>query len=134
MRALLGRRGGRLRPLMLFLFYTACQPCVERLQDVQRIYDELGSKGLDVVIVSIRPMDDDAKLADCLRASRIHLPVFILSELTDDMAEEFFLPDWEAVVPSVFVYDRAGHLVTSTTETKNINYDRLHSQALKVLR
>src|SRR5262249_23920891 len=64
MRMLLGRRGGRRRPLTLYLFYTACRPCTDRLGDIERLNNEYRDKGLDVALVSIAPMDDRRNLLD----------------------------------------------------------------------
>ena len=137
MRAFLGRNRSRGRPLMIFLFYSACRPCLDKLAAIQQVSDDFGRKGrevaLDVALVSIRPMDDEVRLAGCIRKSNTHLPVYLLSELNDDIAEEFFLPDWEAVVPSVFFYDQKGRLASSVTDANEINYQALHRRAKKFL-
>src|SRR5262249_37771086 len=73
MQTLLGRRGGRRRPLALYLFYTDCRPCTDRLGDIERLYDEYRDKGLDVALVSIAPMDDRPKLLDLLGRINAHI-------------------------------------------------------------
>jgi len=100
-RTLLGCHGGSQRPLALYLFYTDCQPCTDRLGEIRRLYDEYRDKGLDVALVSIAPMDDRPKLLDVLEHINSHIPTFLLDKMDHDFAEEFFLRDWEPVVPSV---------------------------------
>ena len=87
MRALLGRLRPRPRPLVLYLFYTACRPCTDRLGDIERLFDAYQHKGLDVVLVSIAPMDDPSKLTDVLDRMSAQIPTFLLDELDDDFAD-----------------------------------------------
>ena len=134
MRTLLGRRGGRQRPLALYLFYTDCQPCTDRLGEIRSLYDEYRDKGLDVVLVSIAPMDDRRKLLDILGHINSHIPTFLLDKLDDDFAEEFFLRDWEPVVPSVFFYTPGGKLKYPETAAESINFPSLQRHAEKLLR
>ncbi len=51
MRVLTGRQGGRAHPLLLYLWYTDCQPCRTYFSDVERISREYQGRGLDVVTV-----------------------------------------------------------------------------------
>jgi len=134
MRDLLGRRPGRRRPLVLYLFYTACRPCTDRLGDIERLFDEYQPRGLDVVLVSIAPMDDPSKLTDVLGRMNAQIPTFLLDKLDDDFAEEFFLRDWEPVVPSVFLYNPRGKLQYSRTNAESISFRSLQRLAEDLLR
>jgi len=134
MKELLGRRGGRRRPLALYLFYTDCRPCTDRLGEIVRLYDQYRDKGLDVVLVSIAPMDDRSKLLDALGHLNTRMPTFLLDKLDDDFAEEFFLHDWEPVVPSVFFYSPRGKLEYSAPTAESINFVTLQRNAEKLLR
>lgn len=133
MKTLLGRPGGRRRPIVVYLFYTACRPCTDRLRDLQRLFEDYQIKGLDVALVSIAPMDDAAKLLDVLRPYNTSIPIFLLDSLDDDFAEEFFMPDWEPIVPSVFFYNSAGILQEAEVEADSINYSSLKRHAEKLL-
>lgn len=130
---LIGRRGGRSRPLLLFLWYTACQLCRERLEDVIRINNEYRERGLDLALVSISPIVNQASLSRFLTENKIGAPAYLLEALEDELAEEIFLRDWEVTVPSVFFYDHRGHLMASETEVKRINYQILKDDAVKLL-
>lgn len=133
-RKLIGRRGGgRPHPLLLFLWHTACQPCRERIADVARIGDEYRARGLEVALVSVGAADDREKVSLFLTEHRINAPAYLLDDLTDELAEEIFLRDWEVTVPAAFFYDRRGQLVTSETIIGRIGYETLKSDALKLL-
>jgi hypothetical protein len=134
MRALLGRLRPRPRPLVLYLFYTACRPCTDRLGDIERLFDAYQHKGLDVVLVSIAPMDDPSKLTDVLDRMSAQIPTFLLDELDDDFAEEFFLRDWEPVVPSVFFYNPRGKLEFSRVDAESISFRSLQRLADELLK
>ncbi len=132
-RKLIGRGGERPRPLMLYLWYTACEDCRTKLLDIQRIYDEYRERGLDVVIVSISPIDSKETLSQYLLNNKIRVPAYLLRELGDDLAEDIFKTDWEVTVPAVFFYDRAGKVICAETDIKNVSYDVLKSDAIKAL-
>lgn len=131
---LIGRNGGRERPLLLYLWYTACEQCRTRLPDVQRIYDEDQVRGLDVVIVSINPIDTKEGLSKYLTENKVTVPAYLLGELDDDLAEDIFKKDWEVTVPAVFFYDKSGKVLFAETEIKNVSFDVLKSDAIKMLR
>jgi hypothetical protein len=116
------------------LFYTACRPCTDRLGDIERLFDEYQPRGLDVVLVSIAPMDDPSKLNDVLGRMTEQIPTFLLDKLDDDFAEEFFLRDWEPVVPSVFFYNPRGKLQYSRTDAESISFRSLQRLADDLLR
>src|SRR5215831_11028914 len=97
-KSLVGIRGGRARPLLLYLWYTACQTCCAKLTDVDTIYAEYHDRGLDVALVSIRPMDNKDSLSAYLEGHNTHAPVYLLDDLDEDLSEQIFLKDWEAVV------------------------------------
>ncbi len=132
-KSLIGRGGGRTRPLMLYLWYTACEPCRARLSDVERIYDEYQTRGLDVAIISISPIDHKETLSKYLMENKVRVPAYLLQRLDDELAEDIFKPDWEVIVPSAFFYDVKGHLVSSETELAGISYASLKTDANKLL-
>ena len=134
MRRLLGRPGGRKQPLVLYLFYTDCRPCTDRLGEIARLYDQYRDRGLDVALVSIAPMDNSHKLLEVLGHLNAHIPIFLLDKLDDDFCEEFFLRDWEPVVPSVFFYSRGGKLEYSEARAESINFPSLRHHTEKLLR
>jgi hypothetical protein len=133
MKILLGRNGGRRRPIAVYFFYTDCRPCIDRLGDIHKLFEDYQAKGLDVALVSIAPMDDSAKLLKVLTRYDTSIPTFLLDRLDDDFAEEFFMPDWEPIVPSVFFYNSAGILQESEAEADSINYSSLKRHAEKLL-
>jgi len=133
MRELVGLTGKRTRPLMVYLWYTACQPCDQRLADIDRIFLEFKNKGLDVALVAIEPMDEPEELSKYLKDHRIVTPTYLLNSFEDDLSNDVFLKDWEAIVPSVFFYDRTGHIVFSETKEARIDYSQLKPRVLQAV-
>ena|SRR5215472_152703 len=133
MRTLVGLNGKRARPLMVYLWYTDCQPCDDRLPDVGKIYQEFKGKGLDVALVAIEPMDGTEKLSKYLTDHKIQTPTYLLNSFEDDLSNDVFLKDWEAIVPSVFFYDKTGHIVFSETAETHIDYAQLKPRISKAL-
>jgi cytochrome oxidase Cu insertion factor (SCO1/SenC/PrrC family) len=132
-KTLIGRGGHRDRPLLLFLWYTACEPCRSRLPDIERIYDEYHTRGLDVVIVSINPIDTKDALSLYLTKHRVRVPAYLLRKLDDELAEDIFLHDWEVIVPSAFFYNPEGQLMFAKTDLSGAYYEVLKGFADKVL-
>lgn len=130
---LIGRLGRRERPLLVYMWYTACEQCRSRLRDVQRIYDEDQTRGLDVVVVSINPIDTKESLSKYLSEHKVTVPAYLLGELDDELAEDIFKREWEVTVPSMFFYDPKGHLIFSETEPSAISYSSLKIHADKLL-
>jgi hypothetical protein len=133
MRTLVGLNGKRTGPLMVYLWYTACQPCDDKLVDIDKIYLEFKNKGLDVALVAIEPMDDTKGLVKYLYDHKIVTPTYLLNSFEDDLSNDVFLKDWEAIVPSVFFYDRNGHIIFSETDETHIDYRQLKPRLLEAL-
>jgi len=125
MRTLVGLNGKRISPLMVYLWYTACQPCDDRLTDIDKIFLEFKNRGLDVALVAIEPLDETKGLLQYLSDHKIVTPTYLLNSFEDDLSNDVFLKDWEAIVPSVFFYDRNGHIIFSETDETHIDYRQL---------
>jgi len=132
MRALTGRQGGRSRPLLLYLWYTDCQPCRPYFTDVERIAREYQGRGLDIVTVAVGPMDNQEKLAHYFSAPP-QVPVYLLKELTDEVSDEVFQKDWEVTVPATFGYDARGQVVFRHTAIVSDYYSVLKRAAEQLL-
>jgi cytochrome oxidase Cu insertion factor (SCO1/SenC/PrrC family) len=132
-RKLVGIPGGRARPLLLYLWYTACQPCCAKLADVDKVYAEYHDRGLDVALVSIGPMDNKDSLSAYLEEHRVRAPAYLLTELDDELAEQILLKDWEVIVPSAFFYSRSGRVVAADTEAAAIEYSSLKRRVERLL-
>lgn len=131
---LIGRAGGRAKPLMLFLWYTDCQPCRERLPIVERIYHEYAGRGLEVALVSVGPMDNRVKLSRYILDQRLKIPAYLLDDLTDELGEDVFQTDEEIIVPMVLIYNRKGRLIASRTRLEGKHYRDIQTVVEKVLR
>jgi hypothetical protein len=132
-KALVGIPGGRARPLLLYLWYTACQPCCAKLADVDRVYAEYHERGLDVALASISPMDKKDSLSAYLEEHRVRAPAYLLNALDDELAEQIFLKDWEVIVPSAFFYSRSGRVVAAETDARAMEYSTLKRGAERLL-
>lgn len=130
---LIGRSGGRAKPLFLYLWYTDCQPCRERLPAVERIQREYAGRGLEVALVSVGPMDNRTKLTRYLLDQQLNTPAYLLDELTEELAEELFQTDEEIIVPMVLIYDRKGRLIATRTGIEGDYYREIQTAVEKVL-
>jgi len=132
MRALIGRKNdhrGRAKPLLIYLWYTDCGPCQAHFKDVARLWYEYQGRGLDIVAVAISPMDDKEKLTRYFGATPPQVPIYLLKELDDELAEDIFQKDWEVTVPSVFGYDVNGRMVVMLTQIDGDYYAGLKKAA-----
>lgn len=132
MHALIGRRAdhrNRTKPLLLYLWFSDCQPCRAHFNDVERLYREYHARGLDVVTVAVSPMDTKEKLLHYFAAAPPSVPIYLLKKLDDDLAEDIFQKDWEVIVPSIFGYDAKGRVVVMLTQIDGDYYSGLKKAA-----
>lgn len=131
--ALIGRSGGRAKPLLLYLWYTDCEPCRTHFNDVERLSREYHGRGLDVIGVAVAPMDNKEKLLKYFASQATQVPIYLLKNLDDELAEDIFQKDWEVTVPSVFGYDRKGRVQIMLTQIEGDYYAGLKKAAEQLL-
>jgi len=121
-----GRRG---RPLLLHVWASWCQPCVQELPVVANLLREARARGLDVYSVSLdepseRAMQRMRRVLRVQGGDQINLTILRMDD--PDAAVAQIDPDWEGEIPAFFAYDRAGKLRRAHVgEMTREKFDRL---------
>ncbi len=100
--------------LVVNMWATWCQPCREEFPDLVRLHDELASRGLDLVAVSLdTAADAGTSVVPFLEKQGARFPVYIKKAGGDDEFIDSVDPGWSGALPATFVYDAKGRLVRS---------------------
>jgi hypothetical protein len=88
---------------------------IQHFTDVERVWHDYQGRGLDLATVAVGPMDNQEKLLQYFKTAAVQgapqVPIYLLNELTDELAAEVFQKDWEVTVPAAFGYDVQGRVV-----------------------
>ena len=88
-------------------WYRSCAPCVQAMPDLQKLYQEFGSKGL--TILGINPKDtNDNELNSFLQNRNITYPILV-GEGTKEVAKDYMIQ----VYPTYYLVDRTGVILYS---------------------
>ncbi len=106
--------------LVVNLWATWCVPCIQEFPELLKLRREYGSRGLDVVFISI---DDDLKAKQKVLAFLKKMKAsgtFYIKQTEDD---ELFInainPKWSGGLPTTLVYDSSGRLAEMVVEQMN---------------
>ena len=83
---------------------TWCPPCVEEMPTIQKLYDQLHARGLEVFAVSIDALGEQA-VAPFMRDRQLSFPVLLD---TQSVIEQLYRTGG---VPESFIIDKQGRLV-----------------------
>lgn len=83
---------------------TWCQPCIDEMPTIQRLYDLLHARGLEVLAVSLDPLGEQ-KVAPFMRDYQLTFPALL------DAASSVERLYGTAGVPESFIVDKRGLLV-----------------------
>ncbi|MFN0124474.1 MAG: TlpA family protein disulfide reductase [Blastocatellia bacterium] len=99
--------------ILVNLWATWCKPCVKELPDLVRLQQAYKDKKFTVVAVSLDDLEDLRKTVNPFVAQ--NMPDLV-NYLQNDADPEKFVgimdPTWEGIVPTSFVFDRSGKMVT----------------------
>jgi thiol-disulfide isomerase/thioredoxin len=104
---------------------TWCEPCRESLPELDAMQRELGEQGLVVIAVSV---DDDAAAIDRFLAE-LPLALTIVHDRDDALAERWSPPE----MPTTFVIDRAGRIVSMHAGYQRGDADHLRDELARLL-
>lgn len=93
--------------ILVNVWATWCQPCVEEFPDIMKLYGKYKDQGLRIVFISA-DFEDPPKAAEAfLKNQGVDFPTFIKSG--KDMAFINALdPNWSGAIPASWVYDGKG--------------------------
>jgi thiol-disulfide isomerase/thioredoxin len=107
-KAIASQRG---KVVVLNLWATWCQPCVEEFPDLVKLHNSYRSRGLVVMAASVDEPETQSKVRPFLTAQKATFPAFV-RKLGD--AETFINAidkNWSGPVPTTYIYDRNGRQV-----------------------
>jgi thiol-disulfide isomerase/thioredoxin len=94
--------------VLVNVWATWCIPCREEFPDLMRVYRELESRGLRLVLVSADFEDDrEAQVGKFLKGQGVSFPSFLKQE-KDESFIDGIDPEWSGVMPVSLLYDGSG--------------------------
>jgi thiol-disulfide isomerase/thioredoxin len=98
------------RAVLVNVWATWCEPCVEEMPDIVRAYRAHKADGLRLVLVSADDEDGRAEAEKFLAAQGVDVDSFM--KVGDDMAFINGLdPRWTGALPASFLFDGRGRVV-----------------------
>jgi thiol-disulfide isomerase/thioredoxin len=97
--------------VLLNLWATWCEPCVDEFPAIVKLYNQYRSKGLTVMAVSLDDPDDKAKVIQFLGRQKAAFPAYLRRA---GSVEQFFDPvdkKWSGYAPTTYVFGRNGKVV-----------------------
>ncbi|MDW8052544.1 MAG: TlpA disulfide reductase family protein [Armatimonadota bacterium] len=113
------------------LWATWCQPCVEEMPELARFYRNYRRQGVVLIGVSI----DDEPTADqtvppVLRKCKVTYPVVVVKQDLEQFAEQFDA-SWRGEVPRFYIYNKQGKRVK--VWSGSVTYAQLEREVKAVL-
>ena len=95
--------------LLLNVWATWCQPCVEEFPDLVELYSEYQNAAVDIVAISVDYPDEvESKILPFLASQNVSFPVYVADIKKDEDLINALNPSWSGAVPATFIFDAAG--------------------------
>ncbi len=113
--------------VLISFWATWCKPCMEELPEVEKIYSELGEKGLKAFAISVDGERSVAKVEPFVKSKKMTIPVLL--DTNGDVARLFYAKD----VPHTVLIDQSGNVVYSHSGYKKGDEIQLKEKILELL-
>jgi thiol-disulfide isomerase/thioredoxin len=102
----LAKRRGKV--VVVNLWATWCAPCRAEFPALVKLYNTYRNRGVDVLVISVDDVSDEAKVVEFLRQQRAKMPAFIKKPGDSEKFINAIDRDWRGAIPYTVVYDRNG--------------------------
>ena len=116
----ISRMGGKV--VLVNFWATWCPPCVEELPSLQRLWDDMHPRGLEVLAVNTG--EETGPVNDFLESVRPNLEFPLLLDRNGDAFSAWKLFG----LPTTFVLDKQGRLAFSATGPRPMDSKRIRAQ------
>lgn len=118
------------RLVLVNIWATWCQPCVEEFPELVKIREDFKGRGVEVLLVSADFDDQMEKLNAFLLKNKVDFEVYLKAGKDMDFIESFD-PRWSGALPVTFLFDDRGQVVELWNE--KISYEQLNQSLLQHL-
>ncbi|MBI1924307.1 TlpA family protein disulfide reductase [Candidatus Poribacteria bacterium] len=107
--------------VLVNLWATWCLGCAEEFPDLVKLYQQYHPQGLEILALSFDKVDSrQSRIEPFLKANQVHFPTFVKQTPNDKAFIAAIDKKWPGVLPSTFIYDQSGQLVTTFNEKQNL--------------
>lgn len=120
------------KTLMINLWATWCEPCVEEFPDLIKLYKDYRDKNFVLVFISLdQPGDLKTKVIPFLKDNGVDFTTYINGfKKQEDMINSIDR-NWDGAIPATYIFDNAGVITASLIGGKT--YDEFLNEVKKNL-
>lgn len=102
----LAKRKGKV--VVVNLWATWCPPCRAEFPALVKLYNTYRNRGVDVIVISVDDVADEAKVVQFLQQQKARMPAFIKKPGDSERFINAIDRDWPGAIPFTIVFDRNG--------------------------
>jgi thiol-disulfide isomerase/thioredoxin len=118
--------------LLINFWATWCKPCVKEFPELVKLYNNYKDKGFEIVFISVDvPEDVNSKVVPFLKKQNVDFVSYYNKFEKPDELINYIDKNWEGAIPSTYIYDKEGKLVTQILGSKS--YEDFEKEITKSL-
>jgi thiol-disulfide isomerase/thioredoxin len=98
------------RAVVVNIWATWCEPCIEEFPALLRLRRDYQSRGLKLILVSADFDTELPQVGAFLERQKVDFPTYFKSEKDQEFINSLSA-DWSGALPATFLYDRNGKLL-----------------------